>query len=67
MLNKLINGSIIFVLLNMVISIVWYIIEYLTYRQIMQNDKDTFICLGLSLVLTLIINNKHVINRLNKK
>jgi len=67
MVNKVVNGMVIFVLLNAVISFIWYIIELLTIGEIQESGDDTWICLGLSLILTIIINSEIVTQWLKAK
>lgn len=67
MFNKIVNGMIIFVLLNMIIATVWYVIELLTIGEVQESGIDTWICLGLSLVLTVVINSEDTIKWLKKK
>lgn len=65
-MDKISKFLLTFILLNFVIAVVWYIIELVTLKQIQESSEDTVICIILSLLLTIIINNNKVQGFLNK-
>lgn len=67
---KVVQFLLIFVIINLIVSIVWYAVELLTLVEIQESTEDTVICLILSLLLSIVITNKKVeafLNNSNNK